>query len=173
MKTITISTDDQLKIFMQPTRQKILHLLSIKGPMTPKMVADDLVITSSSAKHHILKLLELEIIEQDHQELIHGITATYYRKTLALVSLRGIQGEEKEVLVQNLLKEVQEGFFKKSKGFESQQEHFRGDVRTGVLHLSLEEADKLNELIGVYIGRHEEKKEGTFPFVYSLVAYHG
>jgi DNA-binding transcriptional ArsR family regulator len=173
MKTITLVTNEQLKIFMQPTRQKILHLLSVKGPMTPKMIADDLVITSSSAKHHLLKLLELEIVEQDHQELIHGITATYYRKTLALVSLGGIQGEEKEVLVQNLLREVQEGFFKKAKGFSSQKEHFTGDVRTGVLHLSLEEADKLNELIGSYIGGHEEKKEGTFPFVYSLVVYHG
>jgi hypothetical protein len=39
MKIITLTTTEQLKIFMQPTRQKILQTLSMKGPMTPKMVA--------------------------------------------------------------------------------------------------------------------------------------
>jgi predicted ArsR family transcriptional regulator len=173
MKTITLQTDEQLKIFMQPTRQKILHLLSVQGPLTPKMVADDLGITSSSAKHHLLKLLELEIVELDHQELIHGITATYYRKTLAMVSLGGIKGDEREVVAQNLLKEIQEGFFKKAKDFEKQGEHFAGDVKTGVVHLTQQEADGLDKLINDFVSLHEEKKEGTVPFVYGLVAYHG
>ena len=173
MNTITLTTTEQLKIFMQPTRQKILQILSVQGPMTPKMVADELEITSSSAKHHILKLVELGIVERDHQQLIHGITATYYRRTQATVSLGGVEGEERELIAQNLMKEVQDGFFKKAKDFDQDSGHFSGDVKTGVLHLSQDEADRLNEIIDSFIEDHQEKVGKTVPFVYSLVLYHG
>ncbi|AEV29704.1 Bacterial regulatory protein, arsR family [Sphaerochaeta pleomorpha str. Grapes] len=173
MNTITLTTTEQLKIFMQPTRQKILQLLSVNGPMTPKMVANALEITSSSAKHHILKLVELGIVELDRQQLIHGITATYYRKTLVTVSLGGLQGDEREVVTQNLLKEVQDDFFKKIKDFDQDSGHFSADIKTGVLHLTQSQADHLNEIIESFIEKHEEKNKETIPFVYSLVLYHG
>lgn len=173
MKILKISTDKQLKIYMQPTRQKILHLLSVKGPMTPKMIADELSITSSSAKHHLLKLVELEIVELDHQETIHGIIATYYKPVAVTVSLGLNEGGEKELFAQNLLRNIQDGFFKYSRETKLNTEHFSGDMGTGVIHLSQKEADDLYELVKNYLSSHEEKKEGTIPFVYSFVAYHG
>ncbi|WP_320129066.1 helix-turn-helix domain-containing protein [uncultured Sphaerochaeta sp.] len=173
MKIIKLTTDEQLKIYMQPSRLKILHLLSVKGPMTPKMVADELEMTSSSAKHHLLKLVELEIVEIDHQETIHGILATYYKPAAVTVSLGLDKGGEREVLAQNLLRDIQDGFFKQAREHEWDPEHFSADMSTGVIHLSQKEADDLYKLIRKYLSVHEEKKEGTLPFVYSLVAYHG
>lgn len=172
MNTILLSDDRDLKIFMHPLRQKMLNLLAIKGMMTAKQVADTLAITSSSAKHHILKLVELGAVEVDHTELVHGITAIYYRRTDATISIGVAEGGAKEAVAQNLLKEVQEGFFSKARTLETVQGSFMGDMLTGVVHLTPIESEELIALIRSYIAGHEQKKEGTVPFVYSLVAYH-
>lgn len=172
MKKIRLSDDKDLKIFMHPTRQKILTLLAINGTMTPKQVADSLSMTSSSAKHHILRLVTLGAVEIDHTTLINGIVATFYRRTDATISIGSDAGGPREVLVQNLLKEVQDGFFSKDFPRDDSVGHFMGDVLTGVLHLRPEEADELIALVRSYITSHEKKGEDTVPFVYSLVTYH-
>ncbi|MCH3918558.1 MAG: helix-turn-helix domain-containing protein [Spirochaetia bacterium] len=172
MKTITLTTDAQLRIYMQPLRQKILRLLSIKGPMTAKMVADTLSITSSSAKHHLLRLESIGVVEVDHTQQIHGITATFFRNAPVTVSLGSDFSEDREILAQDLLRDVQEGFFRKiHNAKKGQSSSFEGDMLTGVLHLTQSEADELYELIRTYISSHETKKEESLPFVYSLVAY--
>ena len=172
MKTIRLTDDKDLRIFMHPTRQKILTLLSINGEMTPKQVADSLSVTSSSAKHHILKLVELGAVEVDHTALINGITATYYRRTESTISIGSDEGGSRVALAQNLLKEVQDGFFSQDCYLEDEGGHFMGDMLTGVLHLSPTEADELIGIIRTFIATHEKKGEDTLPFVYSLVAYH-
>ncbi|NLE16657.1 MAG: helix-turn-helix transcriptional regulator [Spirochaetales bacterium] len=40
MKVLPLNDDNQLQIFMHPKRQDILHLLSVEGPATAKMVSD-------------------------------------------------------------------------------------------------------------------------------------
>jgi len=76
-------------------------------------------------------------------------------------------------LAQNLLRDIQDGFFKAARETKLDTAHFLGDMNTGVIHISQKEADDLYEIIKSYLSVHEEKKEGTLPFVYSLVAYHG
>ncbi len=156
---------------MHPIRQKILTLLSINGNMTPKQVADSLSMTSSSAKHHILKLVSLGAVEVDHTALINGIKATYYRRTDATISIGSDEGGSRMALSQNLLKEVQDGFFSQVRSFEDKEGHFMGDMLTGILHLKPEEADELIGIVRTYIESHEKKGEETLPFVYSLVTY--
>jgi len=157
---------------MHPSRQRILTLLAIHGSMTPKQVADSLSMTSSSAKHHILKLVGLGSVEVDHTALINGITATYYKRTDATISIGSVEGGPRKALAQNLLKEVQDGFFSQDCVLEDEGGHFMGDMLTGVLHLTAEEADDLIGIVRTYIASHEKKGEKTLPFVYSLVAYH-
>lgn len=172
MNIIRLSDDKDLKVFMHPTRQKILTLLSINGSMTAKQVADSLSMTSSSAKHHILKLVGLGAVEVDHTALINGITATYYKRTDATISIGSDEGGLRAVVAQNLLKEVQDGFFAQDSPPENEEGHFMGDMLTGVLHLRPEEADELIGMVRSYIASHEKKGEDTLAFVYSLVAYH-
>jgi len=157
---------------MHPSRQRILTLLSIHGSMTPKQVADSLSMTSSSAKHHILKLVGLGAVEVDHTALINGITATYYKRTDATISIGSVEGGPRKALAQNLLKEVQDGFFSQDRVLEDEGGHFMGDMLTGVLHLKPDESDELIGMVRSYIASHEKKNEDTLPFVYSLVAYH-
>ena len=173
MKTITLTSDEQLRIFMHPLRQKILRILQINGPMTPKMIADALSITSSSAKHHLLRLMTLGTVEIDHTKLIHGITATYYRWSEVSVSIGSTEGGDREALAGDLLKEVEDGFFAKTRGKKPTDSHFEADLLTGVVHLAPEEADELYKAITGFLNEHEKKKDGTVPFIYSLVAYHG
>ncbi len=172
MNTIHLSDDKDLQIFMHPARQRILTLLAIHGSMTAKQVADTLSMTSSSAKHHILKLVGLGCVEVDHTALINGITATYYKRTDATVSIGSVEGGPRAALAQNLLKEVQDGFFAQDRPLEDTEGHFMGDMLTGVLHLRPEEADELIGMVRSYIASHEKKGEDTQPYVYSLVAYH-
>src|SRR5690554_636852 len=85
---IYLSSEKQLRIFMLPLRQKILKTMFLNGrPMTAKQISDQLSITPSSAKHHLLKLQEISLVTPDHQELINGITARYYRTTGKHVSI--------------------------------------------------------------------------------------
>ena len=172
MDTIRLSDDKDLQVFMHPSRQRILTLLSIHGSMTPKQVADSLSMTSSSAKHHILKLVGLGAVEVDHTALINGITATYYKRTDATISIGSVEGGPRKALAQNLLKEVQDGFFSQDRVLEDEGGHFMGDMLTGVLHLKPDESDELIGMVRSYIASHEKKGEDTLPFVYSLVAYH-
>ena len=171
MKILRLSDDKDLQVFMHPSRQRILNLLSINGSMTPKQVADSLSMTSSSAKHHILKLVGIGAVEVDGTTLINGITATFYRRTDVTISIGSDKGGVRTVLAQNLLKEVQDGFFSQDHLLDDPKGHFMGDVLTGVLHLRAEEADELIQLVRSYLASHEKKGEGTFPFVYSMVTY--
>lgn len=139
--------------------------------MTPKQVADALSMTSSSAKHHILKLVGLGSVEVDRTALINGITATYYRRTEATISIGSDEGGLRAVVAQNLLKEVQDGFFSKTRCLEDEERHFMGDMLTGVLHLRPAEADELIGIVRSYIATHEKKGEDTLAFVYSMVTY--
>ena len=171
MKTIRLITDEELKIFMHPVRQRILFTLSIKGPMTVKMIADQFGVTSSSVKNHIIRLMKLHLIEIDHQQLINGITATYYKRFEGTVSIGSSIDVQRETIAQNLLKQVQDGFFEKERQFRDEGDHFCADQLTGVVHLKKEDADLLYQIIRDFLDSHEHKKEGTAPFVYSLVAY--
>lgn len=170
-KRIILSSDADLRIFMHPTRQNILHLLSVRGPMTIKMLATSLSASSSSAKHHVLQLAKLGLVEIDHKEQIHGITATYYRRTAVEVSIGAEQGGDRELLAQNLLLEVEDGFFTYIRKTPIPPAHFGADMRTGVVHLTQEEADSLNRLIADFLAKHEENRDGTLPFAYALLAY--
>lgn len=172
MNIIRLTEDKDLQVFMHPLRQRILNLLSINGSMTPKQIADTLAITSSSAKHHILKLVGIGAVEVGGTTLINGITATFYKRTEAAISIGSDGGGERAALVQNLLKEVQDGFFSKDPSFYETGDHFKGDVLTGVMHLYPEQADELIGIVRSYLASHEKKGEGTLPFVYSLVTYH-
>lgn len=172
MNTIHLHSDKQLQIFMQPKRQDILHLLSIEGPATAKMIADMLEMTASSAKHHLMKLVELGVVEEDHTEVIHGITATYYRKAEVTVSFSDLDNQKRTLVADFVSNRIREGLHTRVHNGFDEQGHFLGDQLSGVLHLTKAEADELYTMIRSFIQSREKKREGTEAFVYSLVAYH-
>jgi hypothetical protein len=139
--------------------------------MSVKMIADTLKVTSSSIKNHIGRLSMLKVVEIDHTEVIKGILSTYYKRSEATISLNSVAKGERQVVAQNLLKQVEDGFFQKERELKDGEGHFNADQLTGVIHLKEEDADQLYTMIRDFISKHEVKEEESSPYVYSIVAY--
>ncbi|MFA9463172.1 MAG: helix-turn-helix domain-containing protein [Velocimicrobium sp.] len=183
MNTIQLNTKEELNIYMNPVRQQLLRQLNIhKAPMTPKMIAQKLFISSSAVTHHIKKLMTIELIELDHQELIHGITANYYKVSNVTVQI-GLEREDdttlqRQVFMQNSIANVYEGFqtqLKRNIGLlENQPTNATnkwGDILTGIVHLQKEESEELLKLISKYIKDHSKPTHDTLPWEYALILY--
>ncbi len=79
MQTITLATKEQLDIYINPQRQRLLRFLAITArPMTPKELSVALGISASATQHHIARLVSLGVVALSHTKQIRGITAHYY-----------------------------------------------------------------------------------------------
>ncbi|PKM67135.1 MAG: ArsR family transcriptional regulator [Firmicutes bacterium HGW-Firmicutes-2] len=77
-----IETDDEIKIFSDPYRMKIINAyIKAKRPLTVKGVADIMGEVPAKVHYHVKKLLSINILVLDHTEVINGITAKYYKLT--------------------------------------------------------------------------------------------
>jgi hypothetical protein len=183
MKKIKLTTKKELSIYMNPVRQQLLRQLEIgKAPMTPKMLADKLDISASGVQHHIKKLMSLELIELDHTELINGITASFYKPTYATVQI-GLENNDdttpqREVLLQDKIAQVFEGFRSKKKKVMDSNEKLNidalqqlGDILTDVVHLTDQESKELLMLVTEYIEGHTAPATDRTPWEYALILY--
>jgi DNA-binding Lrp family transcriptional regulator len=179
---IILKTDKELKILMSPVRQKIIKIMSREGrPVTSKYIADKLNISPSSAQHHIKQLEQVGIIEFDHNEVINGITARYLRLSDKTVSigqdLNDDLSPERDVLARSILNEAYKGYNEliTSKREFISEEYRKGnkmvDQLTGVVHLTVDEANKLFSIIDDFIKEHSRASDNTNPFEYALIAY--
>ena len=183
MKKITLTTKKELDIYMSPTRQQLLRLLSIESsPMTPKQLSDKLQISASGVQHHIKKLMQLGLVELDHTEAVNGITASFYKPAKVTVSI-GLSradelSEQKEVLVQNSIAQVYDGFKRQMKKRivltgEKDSEALQkwGDILSGVVHLSEKQSEELISLVTEYIEQHSAPSTDSSPWEYAIIAY--
>lgn len=183
MKKITLTTREELNIYMSPVRQQLLRELSIsKDPMTPKALSDKLKISASSVQHHIKKLMSLGLIELDHTEIINGITASFYKKAQVLVQVGLDKSDDLSLqrfaLIQDSIAQVYDGFCRQMKkrmslqgnnDIESIQKW--GDILSGVAHLNEQESDGLMKLIVSFLEEHSRPTTGSTPWEYAIIAY--
>jgi DNA-binding transcriptional regulator GbsR (MarR family) len=77
-----IKTDEELKIFSDPYRLRIISTYKENNqPLTAKGVADLMGEVPAKVHYHVKKLLSINILELDHIEIIKGIQAKYYKLT--------------------------------------------------------------------------------------------
>lgn len=77
-----IETDEEIKIFSDPYRMKIINAYIKAGePLTVKGVADLMGEVPAKVHYHVKKLISIDILRLDHTEVINGITAKYYALT--------------------------------------------------------------------------------------------
>ncbi len=183
MRKIILTTKEEFNIYMSPVRQQLLRQLSVANtPMTPKMLADRLQISASSVQHHIKKLMQLELVELDHTEMINGITASFYRPAQVTVQIGLSQTDDlagqREVLMQDSIARVYEGFrrqmgqhigIQREKDPESLSKW--GDILTGVVHLDRYQSDELMKLISEFIEQHSSPTGDSSPWEYAIIAY--
>ena len=178
MDTIVLSGKRELDIFMNPQRQNLIRCMKVTGvPMTPKQISDQIGISASSVQHHMRQLIELGLVELDHTELIHGITASYYRvlpKTIQIGSL--VEDENRNLrlaFTQAEISRVFSGFLSYCQGASQRtagSEQF-GDILTGITHLQPEKAKELYAMIRAFLKEHEQTGRSGAAWEYALIAY--
>ncbi|MDO4428308.1 MAG: helix-turn-helix domain-containing protein [Atopobiaceae bacterium] len=179
-KTLGITTREQLDVYMNPQRQRLLHEMQVLAqPATCKQLADAMGISASSVTHHMRKLESLGLVELDHTEVIRGITARYWRAVPTDVSLRanedGDLQEEKMFLVDYLNQQVFAGLraYAASDAVEREKELglAHGELLSGVMHLTEDAAREFQDVVRAFVEKYDQPQEGTVPWEFSVACY--
>ena len=177
-KKVYLHTEKELRAYMHSTRQKILHYLSLAPDgMTAKQLADRLAITPSSAGHHLSTLESIGMVKMIRTEKIHGLTAKYYKEVQATVSLKDTvpaAQEIKNAMLQNLINDIYSRWNQAAIKIESEGREpaaSDGNLLTGIIYLTPEEAEEMGNRLLDFFERHEQPKEGCLPYEYALIAY--
>lgn len=176
---LVLTGEAALKIFINPTRMRIVEEMSLHpAPITPKALADRLGLSPSSAKHHLLKLASIGVVLLDHQEMIHGIQASFYRLTDKTISLNAADPAARKfaaIAMRTNAARVQQGLFDSLARWQeagAQEQDRWGMLDTdGVIHLTKEEAEDLEAAIHTFVAAHTAPRPGTAPIRYNLMAY--
>ena len=179
-KTLDITTREQLDVYMNPQRQRLLHEMQVLAqPATCKQLADAMGISASSVTHHMRKLESLGLVELDHTEVIRGITARYWRAVPTDVSLRANEGgdlqEEKMFLVDYLNQQVFAGLraYTASDAVEREKERglAHGELLSGVMYLTEDAAREFQDVVRAFVEKYDQPREGTVPWEFSVACY--
>ena len=179
-KIIRLTTREDLNVYMSPARQALLRALSLAGgPLTPKALSDRLGVSPSSVQHHLKKLLALGVVEIDHQAVVNGITATYYKPADAEIRVGleqedGLRGE-REALSTAIANDVLQGFYRTARSapdLPPEELTAYGEFLSGALHLAPEERRELLEQVRAFLDAHSAPEEGRAEhWSFVLVAY--
>lgn len=176
-RVLVLTGEAALKIFINPTRMRIVEEMSLHpAPITPKALADRLGLSPSSAKHHLMKLASIGVVLLDHQEMIHGIQASFYRLTDKTISLNAADPAARKfaaIAMRTNAARVQQGLFGSLARWQEAgaQEQDRWGMLDGVIHLTKEEAEDLEAAIHAFVAAHTAPRPGTAPIRYNLMAY--
>lgn len=179
-RTLEITTREQLDIYMNPQRQRLLHEMQVLArPATCKQLADAMGISASSVTHHMRKLETLGLVEVDHTELVRGITARFWRAVPTEVALRanedGDLQEEKMLLVDYLNQQVFKGMRSYvASGAVEREERLglaHGELRSGVMYLTEDEARSFQRMVNDFLEAHDEPREGAVPWEFSVAGF--
>ena len=178
MDTIVLSGKRELDIYMNPQRQNLIRCMQISGvPMTPKQLSNRIGISASSVQHHLQQLIELGLVELDHKEQIHGITASFYRIRPKSIQIGSFADDDLKhmriALMQTNLSSAFSGFTSYCAEHPEAivgPEQF-GDMLSGITHLTPAEAKELYGMIRAFLDAHEERGSGTSAWEYALIAY--
>lgn len=181
MDTIELDTREKQNTFMNPARQDILRLLQLAGrPMTPKELADRMGISASSVTFHIKKLAELGVVALDHTEVIRGITARYYKALNVAVRLgllgQGADEAAQELFLRRTAEQVLAGVqgvrrLAEQKGLTEEEALGLGDMHSGVVYLTREEAVELQRRMMEFLAEREAPRPGAQAYEYVLMGY--
>ncbi len=178
MDTIILSGKHELDIYMNPQRQNLIRCMQITGvPMTPKQLSVQLGISASSVQHHIKQLVELGLVDLDHTEQIHGITASFYRilsKNIQIGSLADDENRNQRfAIMQTEISRVFSGFsaccLSNPNVGKSLGQY--GDMLSGIAHLTPAEAMELYAMVHTYLDAHMDPGKDTEAWEYALIAY--
>jgi hypothetical protein len=167
-----IQTEEELKIFSDPYRMKIIKTFQKSPtPLTVKGCADLMGEVAANVHYHVKKLLKIDILELDHIEVINGINAKYYKlpKSSFTVSLKGnddIEIYQRLTQVHNLITRLMDDFkeeFMKSSGYavehNIESDNEVGVVASNLIYLTEEEFASVSKLLSDIAKDYDEDGE--------------
>ena len=180
-RVVKLKGEKELRIFMLPLRQKILRVMQAEGkPITSKHIADILGISPSSARHHLMRLEEIGLVEHDHYELVNGIKANYLRPADVTVSIgtdiHDNLSNERDAITAALIADISSNFHQwrysvRSLEFEDPRP-FIGDLYSGIAHLDRQEAFEFYQLTRSFLEAHANKHTPTsHPWEFAFIFY--
>lgn len=175
-RIIYLETEQQLRAYIHPLRQRILRELSLHPQgLTAKQLADRLGVAPSSTGHHLATLEKAGLAELSHTERIHGFTAKYYRAVPADVRMSRTEPAAwgmRDAFLQNAVQQVLQSCLSSvtARCREGEPDPARGDIRTGVLYLTPDQAAALSRTVYDFIQAHSRPAPGTLPYEFALMA---
>lgn len=176
-RTVAISEPEQLDVYLNPQRQRIMHEMAVVArPVTCKQLADRLGVSASSITHHMKRLEAIGVVHVDHTEQVRGITARYWTAPPTSVDIRMERKddfqEEKVALADFLHQRAYDAFrsYALADGPARDRENGveAGELRTGFVYLTEDEARELKKIIVGFVESREQPCEGTVPWEFSL-----
>lgn len=181
-ETRVIKTDEELKVFSDPYRLRIISTYQEqKKPLTVKAVADLMGEVPAKVHYHVKKLLAIDILELDHVEVIKGIQAKYYilKTDCFSVDYSSTQGNKTdfinstETLFNSILNEFKNDLREVSSSLEDAKESFnkKGVISKDNIYLTKEEYKIFqNEIMNLF-KKYSEPSSGKrmFSFLAGII----
>lgn len=174
-----ISTDEELKIFNDPYRMKIIRTFrKSPTPLTVKGCADLMGEVPAKVHYHIQKLIKINILELDHIEVINGINAKYYKlpKEAFAIALKDSddtkgykQMAQVHSLVSRFIDEFKEAFMMNSAMAIEEKDKKDSDVgqfTSNEISLTEEEFTALSKMLAELPRQYHKTSEDRKAYIY-------
>ena len=182
-KMRVISTEEELKVFNDPYRMKIIRVYQQhRKPLTVKGCADIMGEVPAKVHYHVKKLLKINILELDHIEVVNGINAKFYKlpQTQFTISIKEDDDTsalkrlgQVHTILSNILDDFKDELMKNSSYAIEQKEPNQADtgfLSSNQIYLNDEELKELTEFFTNLSDKYSEKSEdrNTYTFVGGL-----
>lgn len=160
-KERVLSTLEEIKIFTDPFRMRILFLLD-NEPMTVKQMADILGEVPSKVHYHVKELEKIGVLEIVDKKEKAGIIEKYYFPTAESFRVEKIVTKEENW--KEHIGNLKDTFFKNAsedyrKFLDNKDESDKQILNYGVVHLTDEEFDELSKKLKELLEKGEKRKD--------------
>lgn len=176
-----ISTTKELKVFSDPFRLNIINVFRENHePLTVKGCADILNEFPSKVSYHVKKLIDIDVLELDHVEVINGINAKYYKLSHEKFKIQ-IKEDTEDVVRKNVdyvnsivisqIEQFKVDFLNMSQraiNDNVKESHEVGLFSNNKIYLSKEEYHELEAYMMKFIQSHNEKDESKNKYSFAF-----
>lgn len=168
VETKELTTLEEVKIYSDPYRLQILHLMhKINRPSTVKEIADQLGDAPAKVHYHMKKLERIGMVSMVSTKEINGIIAKYYEPFSGMVQIKRSKEETGEPMIKELInsetnKLLSAIFNQNKERFFKHLEHSNtstGNMITSTLYMTEEENEEFIVELNRLIEKYKEKRD--------------
>ncbi|MCJ8010577.1 helix-turn-helix domain-containing protein [Paenibacillus sp. KQZ6P-2] len=164
METKELSTIEEIRIYSDPYRMKILsHFQRMDHPATIKEIADKMGEVPAKVYYHAKKLESIGLIYLVSTKEINGINAKYYESFKGAVRIKRDDGADeaaKKIFISETQKLLSDLYDENKRKFLTAQNNDKpyGNLSNSEVYLTEEEAKEFFEWINHFVDEHHARK---------------